>query len=328
MNVMVATEKDGQPIHNVPAYAALSAAVKASNTEQVVDLQQNTKQNEQFDVNDLNNNSCVLGKYKILLVDDDGIVRKLLKRRFSRIFPQAIITELDCGEKAIEYTSSEHHFDIIFMDQFMGDGLNGDETIRKLRENHVDSMIVGISGNSKEMCHIVAGAEVFFQKPLPSQKMVIERLLQKLPPPAGWNVLIVDDSPLNCHFMKKKLYKVFTAHYTTLERAEKRLSISVSTSVEDAVSKLNAESFDLVVTGKEFTHDNDMKYLKGMDIVSFVRNHGLNKNAIIVLNSAIAQNHQHPQQFDMYWPKPLPSDDRMRQTLCEELLQLKVDTTK
>jgi CheY-like chemotaxis protein len=328
MNVILASEKDGQRIHNVPAYVALSAAVKASNTEQVVNLQQNITESIESDVNNLNNNSCVLGKYKILLVDDDKIVRKLLRRRFNRIFPQADITEADCGEKAIEYTSSDRHFDIIFIDQFMGDGLNGDATIRKLRENHVDSMIVGISGNSKEMCHITAGAEDFFQKPLPSQKQVVERLLRKLPPPAGWNVLVVDDSPLNCHFLKKKLYKVFTAHYTTLERAEKRLSISVSTSVKDAIFKLKGESFDLVVTGQEFSHDNHIKDLKGMDIISFVRDHSLNKNAIIVLNSAIAQSQHHPQQFDMYWPKPLPSDDRMRQTLCEELLQIKLDAKK
>ncbi len=190
---------------NISAYNCLSAAVKATNSQRpIFSRRPSTPRNELWSKG-TNNNSQISGSFKLLLVDDDKIVRKLLRRRILRIFPQATIDEVDCGEKAIEYTCSENMstaeepnnlittYDIIFIDHIMGEGLTGDLTIKRLRDNDVDSLIIGISGNSEEVSHISAGAEDFFQKPLPSQGDVIQRLVMKLPPPSLWKVLVLDD---------------------------------------------------------------------------------------------------------------------------------------
>ena len=199
-------KNNGSDKFSISAYDRLSSAVKATNTQRPIfsRILPSLSQNDLWSIG-TNSNSQIAGAYKLLLVDDDKIVRKLLRRRFSKIFPHAIIDEADCGEKAIECTCTKSAptaeaqkelsttYDIIFIDHIMGEGLTGDQTIKKLRDNDIDSLIVGISGNSEEVSHISAGAEDFFQKPLPSQGAVIQRLVMKLPPPSGWRVLILDD---------------------------------------------------------------------------------------------------------------------------------------
>ena len=56
--------------------------------------------------------------------------RKFLKRRFSRLFPDATITEVASGEEALVKAAAQR-YDVITMDHFMAvDEMNGDETIR------------------------------------------------------------------------------------------------------------------------------------------------------------------------------------------------------
>ena len=167
--------------------------------------------------------SRVKGKYNMLIVDDDKVCRKFIRRRFQRLFPDAVIEEAVSGEEAIVKAGErEMAYDIITMDHFMGIGdLNGAETIQKLRDNKVDSLILGISGNSKQVEHLSAGAEHFLQKPIPSDRAILEKLLDHLCPPSGWSVLTVDDVKMNNHFMGRKLRKISSPHFTELSVAEK-----------------------------------------------------------------------------------------------------------
>lgn len=170
-----------------------------------------------------NKNLCVTGKYHILIVDDDRVGRKFIRRRFQRLFPDAIIEEAVSGEEAVSKAKErEVAYDIITMDHFMAIGeMNGAETIQALRDEKVDAFIIGISGNAKEGEHLSAGAENFLQKPIPADERIIDMLLTHLAPPNGWRVLTVDDVKMNSHFMGRKLRKISSPHFTDMSVAEK-----------------------------------------------------------------------------------------------------------
>jgi len=332
---VIKVPNDDREHFNISAYNCLSAAVKATNSGRPgyenFARPSFLPQNNEFWCN---NNLQISGAYKLLLVDDDKIVRKVMRRRLSRIFPHATIDEVDCGEKAIEYTCCDgtrvteekkspttSSYDVIFIDHIMGEGLTGDQTIKILRDNDVDSLIIGVSGNSEEVSHISAGAEDFFQKPLPSQGAVIQRLVVKLPPPSGWRVLIVDDVKLNCHFLEQRLHRISSAHFTSMHQAQKRWEIYKTTSAPDAIRRIETEPFDLVVVDQELNDDNG---IQGTDIASCIRKSELCKNCVIVLNSASDSDfelNQRPQLYNLLWPKPLPEESLMRQSLSEQLIQ-------
>jgi len=181
----------------------------------------------------------VKGKYHILIVDDERVGRKFIRRRFQRLFPDAVIEEAVSGEEAVAKASERKiAYDIITMDHFMGIGdMNGAETIRALRDNNVDAVIIGISGNAKQGEHLSAGAEDFLQKPIPSDETLLDMLLSHLAPPNGWNVLTVDDVEMNNHFMCRKLRKISSPHFTDIKVAEK-VSALLSTTVKAAPSLL------------------------------------------------------------------------------------------
>ena len=189
-------------------------------------------------------NSFIRGHYRILIVDDEKMGRKFLKRRFSRLFPGAHMKEVASGEEALVEASNQQ-FDIITMDHFMAiNELNGDQTIRKLRKVHVDAAIIGISGNKKEKEHLEAGADMFFQKPLPNDKVLLESFRGKLPPPKGWNVLVVSNDSSISTLLTDRLYRVASPHYTSHKEAVKRWSIAT---VPFVSSIKEIDGFDLVV---------------------------------------------------------------------------------
>jgi len=168
-------------------------------------------------------NTCVTGKYHILIVDDDRVGRKFIRRRFQRLFPDAIVEEAVSGEEAVSKARERDiAYDIITMDHFMGIGdMNGAETIQALRDDKVDALIIGISGNAKEEEHLSAGAEDFLQKPIPSDETILDMLLTHLAPPNGWSVLTVDDVKMNTRYMGRKLRKISSPHFTDMSVAEK-----------------------------------------------------------------------------------------------------------
>ena len=156
-----------------------------------------------------NRNLCVTGKYHILIVDDDKVGRKFIRRRFQRLFPDAIVEEAVSGEEAVAKAKERDiAYDIITMDHFMAIGdMNGAETIKALREAKVDAVIIGISGNAKEGEHLSAGAENFLQKPIPSDTEILDMILAHLAPPNGWQVLIVDDVHMNTQVPRSQTSK-------------------------------------------------------------------------------------------------------------------------
>jgi len=324
MNSVLAQDHRGNAMHSISAFSAVSAAVKATASSRKAEAPSHEFIQDLSKCSTISNSSCIRGKFHLLVVDDDHMGRKMLKRRFSRLFPDAVVDDVSSGEKAIKkiFGADQMFYDIIFIDHFMAiDEMNGDEVIRVLRDGNVDSLIVGISGNAKEAEHISAGAEEFFQKPMPRDEIVLQRLTVLLPPPAAWRVLVVDNVKLNCHFFQRKLRKVSSAHFTTMEMADRHWSISTSLNAKHAMSQLHKESFDLIVLDDNLATDN----LNATDVANFAREISSNKEAIIVLvTSTRRESNELLHPFNMTWSKPLPSVEIMRRSLCLELIKTKL----
>lgn len=208
-------------------FEAVSRAVVAARTGDKGSTPRNDRSEVEPAVTKTNlaikSNTCVSGKYHILIVDDDKVGRKFIRRRFQRLFPDSVVEEAVSGEEAVvKARERADAYDIITMDHFMGiNDMNGAETIQALRDDKVDALIIGISGNAKEEEHLSAGAEDFLQKPIPSDETILDMILSHLAPPHGWRVLTVDDVAMNCRFLGRKLRKISSPHFTDMSVAEK-----------------------------------------------------------------------------------------------------------
>ena len=180
--------------------------------------------------------------------------------------------------------------------------------------------------HAKSQSHISAGAETFFQKPIPRDGVFVQRLLPLLPPPSGWKVLILDDVKLNIHFLRRKLCKVASAHFIRLDIAEKHWSITDCMTSTEAIDAFCNEWYDLIILDNNLGDES----MKGVEVATIARKSALNANAVIVINSGSDARSREsldlskkPLPFDIFWPKPLPSVDQMRQSLCQALLRSK-----
>ena len=109
---------------------------------------------------------------KVLLVDDDMIVRKLFIRSVRRCCPSWDIEEASNGEAALQMIDKTN-FDMIFMDHYMpchGRPLLGTETVRLMRIKGARSVICGCSANEMEAEFLESGADAFVIKPFPCEK--------------------------------------------------------------------------------------------------------------------------------------------------------------
>jgi len=116
----------------------------------------------------------------VLIIDDVGMNRSMLKRRIQKgIAPNAIIKEAATGEEALRICESGESYDVIVVDQYMeeaGGVLVGTEVVTAMRRMDVSSCIIGCSGNDLEQKFLDAGADLVWQKPLPSNCTIIQQL--------------------------------------------------------------------------------------------------------------------------------------------------------
>lgn len=318
IDTILASETDGTTIHKVPAFTALSSAVIASESKPDEGLDSSCV----FANRTIDNDTCITGQYQILIVDDSKVVRKVTRKRVSQIFPEAIISEAISGEEAIDLALNQQ-YDLIFMDQYMGKGLHGDKTIEILRERDIDAYIIGVSGNDENKSHISGGADDFIQKPLPPQKVILQKLISRLPPPSCWKALIVDPEEGHAHTMKRKLHMIATAHFTTAEAAERRISVNICTVMEDAVMFFQKEWYDVVVMCGEL-EDKELTR-----IALLAREQGVNQNAVIMLNSSkesVTESENVP--FDILLVEQLFIEDDIRKFLLAKLVGSKVKNAR
>ena len=117
------------------------------------------------------------------------------RRIFKNIAPNAIIEQAVNGEEAMEIIRSrtaaattdpslQPMFDVIIMDQYMGDSggvMTGTDTIIAMRRDFkVDSFIIGCSGNDIDDEFIQAGCNIVWGKPMPPNQVMIEHFRKGL----------------------------------------------------------------------------------------------------------------------------------------------------
>lgn len=120
---------------------------------------------------------------RVLIVDDDRVLRKLGIRSLGKICSSWEFREAANGEAALQITEKEH-FDLILMDQYMActhRSLKGTETVRRMRANGVKSTIIGLSAShDSSVAFRNAGADQFWLKPIPCRDEELQRELRKL----------------------------------------------------------------------------------------------------------------------------------------------------
>jgi DNA-binding response OmpR family regulator len=115
--------------------------------------------------------------HRILIVDNDDNILMLLMDFL--ILKGFYVRTADNGQKAIEILKTEP-FDIIITDYDMP-GINGVELTNIIRSMNLNSLIIGISADSKEQDFLKAGADLFISKPFSISDLnnSIDRLLKK-----------------------------------------------------------------------------------------------------------------------------------------------------
>jgi two-component system nitrogen regulation response regulator NtrX len=109
----------------------------------------------------------------ILIVDDERGIRETLRGVLEDegFEVETVVSGEDCL-KAVE----REHFSCILLDIWLGQGIDGLETLKKLRENDNDSAVVMISGHGNIETAVNAtklGAFDFIEKPLSLEKTVL-----------------------------------------------------------------------------------------------------------------------------------------------------------
>lgn len=115
----------------------------------------------------------------VLVIDDIKMNRTMMKRRIQKgIAPNAVIKEAATGEDALLICGRDK-FDIMVVDQFMeaaGGVMVGTDVVFAMRRMRIDSVIVGCSGNDIGTQFFDAGADMVWQKPMPSNDKIIRDL--------------------------------------------------------------------------------------------------------------------------------------------------------
>jgi two-component system, NtrC family, response regulator HydG len=172
-------------------------------------------------------------KIKVLVVDDEKIVRDFFKRLLSLLGLD--VTDVEDGYKAVEAVKL-NKFDLYFIDVRMP-GLNGLETYRQIRQIDPAAFAVMITGYAVEDIVEQAqkeGAYGNIRKPFDINqiKEVIDKLnLDKAKEPL--NILVVDDDNTILSFFSSFL-------------AQKNLSCKVAHNKDEAVSMARENKFNLI----------------------------------------------------------------------------------
>ena len=121
---------------------------------------------------------------KILVVDDDPIVKEMLKQMLERASHEVTVSEN--GKEALKILQEGQWPDLIITDIIMPEK-DGIEFVRKVRKLNKEIKIIAISGGARflEPDHVLhtiklIGADLVFAKPLDRQEVLesVERLLK------------------------------------------------------------------------------------------------------------------------------------------------------
>ena len=120
-----------------------------------------------------------MGTAKVLIVDDQMPMRHIIRSLLSKA-GYRVVAEASNGQKAIELCR-QFNPDLICLDITMP-GMDGIETLKKLKNDHPDVLVIMITGHSNRKdieAAIEAGASGYIVKPIHAGKTLktVERVL-------------------------------------------------------------------------------------------------------------------------------------------------------
>jgi len=125
----------------------------------------------------------IMDPISVLIIDDIKMNRTMVKRRILKgIAPNAKIQEAATGEEALLICGTDK-FDVMIVDQFMegaGGVIVGTDVVFAMRRMRIDSVLIGCSGNDIGDQFFDAGADMVWQKPMPSNDQIIRDLRSSL----------------------------------------------------------------------------------------------------------------------------------------------------
>mmetsp|Transcript_19343 Transcript_19343/g.35765 ORF Transcript_19343/g.35765 Transcript_19343/m.35765 type:complete len:897 (-) Transcript_19343:70-2760(-) len=238
--------------------------------------------------------------HNIMVIDDDTVVRNMLRRRFSKLLPECNFVEMSCGEDALELLQGTkvNSFDLIIVDHYMpgpNAPLRGDEVIRSLRSRGCTSVIIGSSGNDVSELHLKSGADAFFRKPLPSNTELLTKLTELWEQPRLGSILIVDDETINRKIMERTLSKLFI-----------NCQFEHATNGSEAIEMAEKKSYGVIIL------DEHMGDISGTVTAKRLRASGCCAMLISVSGGLLQPSDT---CFNLVWGKPLPPSQKMKADL-------------
>lgn len=104
----------------------------------------------------------------ILIVDDEELFGTILMRFMEK--EEYVVSYCNNPSDAL-LLSRKRNFDIIVTDYDMP-GMNGADFAKLMRCRFADSLIVGLSCETRESAFLAAGANAFFEKPVDFRKLI------------------------------------------------------------------------------------------------------------------------------------------------------------
>lgn len=184
-----------------------------------------------------------LQRGKILIVDDDEIVRVALERELSEEGYEVQVAE--SGQEAVELARNES-FDIVYTDLVMPD-MNGIKVCKQIKRLSEDTEVILISGHPKEIVeHQVdfvdaGGRDKILRKPLGSGELAhtTRELIAEIRRRKDTNkmspeqILVIDDDEIVREVVSREL-------------SEGGYEVDTASSGEEAVEKVKFKQYNLV----------------------------------------------------------------------------------
>jgi len=252
-----------------------------------------------------------------LLVDDEALVRKVMHRRLTRIFPSLAIQEASSGEVALELVdadmsaSSPPTINLVFIDQYMPGSqhpLNGEETIRSLRSNGFNQTLIGCSANNVANLHKQAGADGFIRKPFGTDTELANAVIRAMRSPVDPKFLLVDDSALSRRLLQRTLQSLFPTATFIEEQSAKAALSSYDDSVDVVILD---EHLSIGETGTQCA-----RALRQRDCKALLIQASGSSRAFDQLEGA-TEDHG---LFDEIWSKPYPPMVAMKRAILRFLM--------
>jgi len=159
---------------------------------------------------------------KVLIVDDDSIIRKELVKELKRNFFSTLNT--GSGKEALEILKSNEKIDILLLDVKLPD-IDGLEILTEVNKHHSDCEVIVITGHGSMDIAIQSlrrGATDYIEKPIKIDDLsaalgrALEKLAEKEELSYQNTLLVIDDEEIIAEKMKRFLvregFNVFTAY--------------------------------------------------------------------------------------------------------------------